>query len=1158
MAGDIATISLKVNTSDVERGSNELDKFADAAADAAKGADNFGTSGKVAAKVSAEVAREVEDTHRRVREFTEGLKQNEASTKGAAQASAQQQQELRTLLTQINPVTAAFEKLDNMEQQLSRFNAKGLIDSDTFREAARTIQQTREELGRAADARTEEGRAAAAAAQQDKAAAAAKESFLAKLRDQNALYKTSASEAAEYRAAQMGITQEAALLIAALRQQEDATRRDAEQKRLSAQSSRVLKQAIAELEAAERSAAQEEQRAANTRQSFIKSLNDQANAVGKTRAEILELKAAELGVTTQAAPFIAKLKEQDDAWKKGAISAGQYRQAIRQLPAQFTDIATSIAGGMPLWLVLTQQGGQISDSFGGLSGMFAAIQNALFGVDESAEQSSESLSENANNLAENAENAKNLVGPLGFVKFGVIGVAAALAVASVAYYKAFQEQEEFNKSVILTGGYSGVTARQLSSMAYEVAKSTGTIGQASTVLSKLAGAGVSSAVDFQNATQAILDFSDASGESIDSLVKQYSQLSDDPAGGSLALTKNMHYLTAAQYENIAALQAQGDKAGAVAVATDALSGAMTRRAQEIKDSMGSLPKFFNDVADAAKNMWDGVMGLGRDPSDAEKRAKLVLKINSADEYQRRSALVGKTASMPADYDEWKRELAAIDAVGVKKTNNAKLDQGAIDAQLGLNKLMQDGLTPAEKRTKAEKELNRWIQENKKAAAEGRATLFTSQDIDKARAGIANQYKDPKTPRTPKEKAYQDDAGTRELLASQQRLAALKDQVSASATLTSQEQQLSKFTQQIADLKSKTILTADQKSLLARSGEITASLQLEAQLSRENVQREKAVKALKQMQDYTTSIVSKNAQTQEKFGLTTKQAGRVDQETQLDNTFRKQTDGITDPAALSKVTDEYNRAKEALRSGWDQEDANQGDWLAGMNQGIAQFGENASDVFTATGQLAQTTLSDMASMMTTLATTGKANVKDFAKSFLTSIVDIINKLLLAQAVQAAMGWISSSFSAGSGTATAASNSSFSSGAYSGLSFDSGGYTGEGDKLAPAGIVHRGEFVMTKEATSRIGVDNLYSMMRGYADGGLVGGNAGMFGLSGGQSNSTVVQTSVVVQTGNNQQQTSGNSDAIGKAYQQVIDQSVRDGIAKALRPGGLIYNANNSR
>lgn len=36
------------------------------------------------------------------------------------------------------------------------------------------------------------------------------------------------------------------------------------------------------------------------------------------------------------------------------------------------------------------------------------------------------------------------------------------------------------------------------------------------------------------------------------------------------------------------------------------------------------------------------------------------------------------------------------------------------------------------------------------------------------------------------------------------------------------------------------------------------------------------------------------------------------------------------------------------------------------------------------------------------------------------------------------------------------------------FSTGGYTGNGNKFAPAGIVHRGEYVMTKEATSRLGV------------------------------------------------------------------------------------------
>jgi tape measure domain-containing protein len=55
------------------------------------------------------------------------------------------------------------------------------------------------------------------------------------------------------------------------------------------------------------------------------------------------------------------------------------------------------------------------------------------------------------------------------------------------------------------------------------------------------------------------------------------------------------------------------------------------------------------------------------------------------------------------------------------------------------------------------------------------------------------------------------------------------------------------------------------------------------------------------------------------------------------------------------------------------------------------------------------------------------------------------------------------------------------------FADGGYTGDGGKYEPAGIVHAGEFVFTKEQTARAGVANLYAMARalaGYANGGLV--------------------------------------------------------------------------
>ncbi|MEP1992109.1 MAG: hypothetical protein ABJJ09_10720, partial [Ascidiaceihabitans sp.] len=58
------------------------------------------------------------------------------------------------------------------------------------------------------------------------------------------------------------------------------------------------------------------------------------------------------------------------------------------------------------------------------------------------------------------------------------------------------------------------------------------------------------------------------------------------------------------------------------------------------------------------------------------------------------------------------------------------------------------------------------------------------------------------------------------------------------------------------------------------------------------------------------------------------------------------------------------------------------------------------------------------------------------------------------------------------------------------FAEGGFTGQGGKHEPAGVVHKGEYVMSKAATSAIGVGNLEALhkaaKRGYAEGGLVSG------------------------------------------------------------------------
>ncbi|GEP03059.1 hypothetical protein [Methylobacterium oxalidis] len=62
---------------------------------------------------------------------------------------------------------------------------------------------------------------------------------------------------------------------------------------------------------------------------------------------------------------------------------------------------------------------------------------------------------------------------------------------------------------------------------------------------------------------------------------------------------------------------------------------------------------------------------------------------------------------------------------------------------------------------------------------------------------------------------------------------------------------------------------------------------------------------------------------------------------------------------------------------------------------------------------------------------------------------------------------------------------------------GGYMGAGSRLEPAGIVHRGEYVMDAATVRRLGVGTLDAVrgaLPGYADGGLVGLTREMIGAS----------------------------------------------------------------
>jgi hypothetical protein len=122
----------------------------------------------------------------------------------------------------------------------------------------------------------------------------------------------------------------------------------------------------------------------------------------------------------------------------------------------------------------------------------------------------------------------------------------------------------------------------------------------------------------------------------------------------------------------------------------------------------------------------------------------------------------------------------------------------------------------------------------------------------------------------------------------------------------------------------------------------------------------------------------------------------------------------------------------------------------------------------------------------------------------------------------------------------------------IGFAGGGYTGNGGKYEPAGIVHRGEYVIDAATTRRIGVGALNSL-RGYADGGLVAPAPAFGRMTAANSNTAPAVTIVQNNTFNNADP--GSESRMRQEMARTKDQAVREAVAaisqtKSTSPGYL--------
>jgi hypothetical protein len=134
------------------------------------------------------------------------------------------------------------------------------------------------------------------------------------------------------------------------------------------------------------------------------------------------------------------------------------------------------------------------------------------------------------------------------------------------------------------------------------------------------------------------------------------------------------------------------------------------------------------------------------------------------------------------------------------------------------------------------------------------------------------------------------------------------------------------------------------------------------------------------------------------------------------------------------------------------------------------------------------------------------------------------------------------------------------------FADGGYTGNGGKYEPAGVVHRGEYVMSKKATSRIGVGNLEAMHRsalgGFADGGYVGSapairKPDLKAANGNAAPSQTINVSSNITVQGSAGTPEQNSD-LAKKMAKEYETSVRTTVADEIRKQSKVGNYLNQR
>ncbi|HGF1025303.1 phage tail tape measure protein [Klebsiella pneumoniae] len=1024
MTDQIASITLRADVSDLKTASNELDKLGQAAAGAVDKADDLNS----VFRAGAESAKQ----------GSEGLKEQQNALKG--------------LLENIDPVTKALNRLDEQQESLRQFQTKGFLDTDTFQAYNKILDDTRLKL-------TDTGEAAA--------------------RAQSELAATQAAE----------------------------------------KQSAALKNLLGSIDPTIRAFNSLDEQHAQLVAHF------EAGRINGTQFEhfntILNQTRERLSGVADVLP--EALSRQEAAARRAGISVGQYSAAMRTLPAQFTDIATQLAGGQSPFLILLQQGGQIKDQFG-------SVQGALSGV------------------GEYIRSMAGMINPTTIALGGLIGTIGLLAAAA---YNSSEQFDQVARSVIMMGGAGFASMQQLNEAAEEVAGKTNTsISSTVDTLVTLNDTGKYTASQMKQIATAITLMGKA-GNDTKTAMADFGKIVSDPVKGLASLNEQYGFVDEAMIKHIIQLRKQKGEQAAVTEAINLFAGVMEKRAQETIEATDNIGKAWTGLKAFASDTF-GQIGV-----TVRAWGNQVIEVFK---------LLG--TSFEALFVKMKE--VSLEIMGGMITGFTDIANKLPGGESLIKSMGFDGLAEsvAKNREAASKEYaqltadynkhianlsksqGQWEEEAKNGAGGGvRGSGAVSRESRDAVSKLAED-----SAKKTKEAKATLEAGDRTLenyRAQARTLTETLETLRQTGDLHAKNTEFSKQQSRFAELDeaAKTrALTAQEKSLLSSREAILNAAKVVDQKNKEVEAQQKINGLAQQANKYVTQMSEKTEALRGSAGLSSRQSQRLMEEAQLRQGWLNGGGKLEDAG--------YAKELAALRNYYAEEDKLRGDWKAGAVAGWNEYLDAATNTYDAVKNVASSTLTGLSDMLTELMTTGTASVKEFGKSMLKMILQITNQLLVAYAVQAAMGWINGGSKGGSTPGGSYAN------AAAGLTFNAKGgvYDSPGLSKYVNGVYDSPQY-FTFQGASKFAKGGVFGEAGPEAIMPLAKDSAGRLGVraQGGGGMAPVINTTVNVDAGGSATvQSSSSGDAMGRALADEMQNAALQVIQKHLKPGGMIYNFSKGR